>query len=63
VTAHLGDLLQGVLLPSGLGPVDRTVVERLAGQVHHLGLGHHSQAQLGVDQRGSRLRQVALVRQ
>lgn len=34
--AHFGDLFQGVLLPPGLGSVDGVVVERLAGQVHHL---------------------------
>lgn len=34
--AHFGDLLQGVLLPSGLGSVDGVVVECLAGQIHHL---------------------------
>lgn len=34
--AHLGDLLQGVLLPPGFGSVNGVVVERLAGQIHHL---------------------------
>lgn len=34
--ANLRHLLQGQPLPSGLHPVDGTVVKGLAGQIHHL---------------------------
>lgn len=62
VRAHRGELVHDNLLHACLLTIQARIIEHLAHELHHSGVGYDAEAELAINQAGARLAQVALIR-